>query len=90
MTVSDFAVKAYEMGIVKDLATVIVKNTGEVLYSDRMEFLRYVSEYNKNMLFVDKEIRSLEMLACPDPIMIDRDEDGDLDYYPDYETIFYI
>lgn len=39
MTVSDFAAAMYHCEVVKDNVRVI--RNGEVLYDDRMEFLRY-------------------------------------------------
>lgn len=74
MTISEFAIQMYYCGIVKDRVKVI--RDGEVLYDDRMEFLRYAHEYDEKMWFSDETIQKVVMIA-----------DGnvrELDYIPDY------
>ena len=76
MTVSDFAVAMYGCDVVKDRVKVI--RDGEVLYDDRMEFLRYAHEINSNMWFAEETIQEVKMVA---------DENvRELDYIPDYTT----
>lgn len=76
MTVSEFAIQMYNCEIIKDRVKVV--RDGEILYDNRMEFLRYAHEYDKKMWFVDETIREIKMVA---------DEDvREIDYNPDYTT----
>lgn len=76
MTVSEFAIQMYNCYIIKDRVKVV--RDGEVLYDNRMEFLRYAHEYDKKMWFVDETIQEIKMVA---------DEDvREIDYNPDYTT----
>lgn len=76
MTVSEFAIQMYNCEIIKDRVKVV--RDGEILYDNRMEFLRYAHEYDKKMWFVDETIQEIKMVA---------DEDvREIDYNPDYTT----
>ena len=76
MTVSEFAIQMYNCEIIKDRVKVV--RDSEVLYDNRMEFLRYAHEYDKKMWFVDETIQEIKMVA---------DEDvREIDYNPDYTT----
>lgn len=76
MTVSEFAIQMYNCEIIKDRVKVV--RDSEVLYDNRMEFLRYAHEHDKKMWFVDETIQEIKMVA---------DEDvREIDYNPDYTT----
>lgn len=80
MTVSEFAIQMYHADIVKD--KVIIFCDGEVLYNDRMEFLRYANERKTDPLwFADEIIEGLFMAAMPYV-------PGDT--YPEYSTVIMI
>lgn len=80
MTVSEFACAMYNCEIVKD--RVVVKRDDEVLYDDRMEFLRYAYEFNKNMQWTKNLIQEVKMVAV--------DNVREIDYLCDYYTEIYI
>ena len=76
MTVSEFAIQMYNCEIIKDRVKVV--RDSEVLYDNRMEFLRYAHEYDKKMWFVDETIQEIKMVA---------DEDvREIGYKPDYTS----
>lgn len=81
MTVSDFAIAAYGLDIIKDHVKII--RDGEVLYEDRMEFLRYAHEYSpEKMWFADAEIQEVKMTATHNV--------REIDFQSDYYTIIVI
>lgn len=80
MTVSDFAIQMYHCDIIKDRVKVI--RDGEVLYNDRMEFLRYAHEYDKKMRFTNETIQEVKMIADANV--------REIDYNPDYVTEIFI
>lgn len=86
MTVSEFAIHIYHLGIIKDRVKVIQDT--EVIYNDRMEFLRYASDYDPKMKWVDKLVKKVEMEA--DNMDIPLDEDGEPAWNPGYTTVIYI
>lgn len=62
MTVSEFAVAMYGCEVIKD--TVRIMKNGELLYADRMEFLRYAHEDNpEKMWFAGETITTVMMIA---------------------------
>lgn len=76
MTVSDFAINMYHLDIIKDHVKII--RDDEVLYEDRMEFLRYAHERNpEKMWFADAEIQEVKMVATHNV----REIDWQSDYY---------
>lgn len=80
MTVSEFACAMYGCDIVKDRVKITYK--GEIIYDDRMEFLRYAHEDDPKMWFTDKTIEGLSMLD-----MSGIKLNG---YNPDYFTVIAI
>lgn len=88
MTVSDYAVQMYYLDVVKDEVEVI--QNGEVIYKDRMEFLRYASDYDPKMKWVNEQIQKVEMYADPPVQNIPLDEDGERAWQPSYITKIYI
>ena len=82
MTVSEFAIQMYYLEIIKDRTRVI--RDGEVLYDDRMEFLRYAHEDSpEKMWFAGATIQKISMHA-------DVENVREYKYQPDYITDIYI
>lgn len=62
MTVSEFAIAMYGADVVKDEVKVITSD-GNILYSDRMEFLRYADEKQfGDLWFAGATIQTVHML----------------------------
>lgn len=61
MTVSNFACAMYHCDIIKD--RVVVLRDEKIIYDDRMEFLRYASDHNPEMAWVNDFIQEVKIVA---------------------------
>ena len=65
MTVSEFAVAMYGCDVIKDKVLVLdSKENYDIIYDDRMEFLRYANEFDPKMAFANREVLAVKMEAA--------------------------